>query len=33
MKYTGDWHIDEMELWQADYLNMEVENHAVRGWS
>ena len=25
MKYTGDWRIDEMELWEADYLNMEVE--------
>ncbi len=25
MKYTGDWRIDEMDLWEADYLNMEVE--------
>jgi uncharacterized protein YndB with AHSA1/START domain len=25
MKYTGDWRIDEMELWEADYLNTEVE--------
>ncbi len=25
MKYTGDWRIDEMDLWEADYLNIEVE--------
>ncbi|MEI6707003.1 MAG: hypothetical protein WCK96_07695 [Methylococcales bacterium] len=25
MNYSGNWHITEMELWDSDYLNMEVE--------
>lgn len=24
-KFTGTWHIDEMEMWGADYFNMEVQ--------
>jgi hypothetical protein len=25
MKYEGTWHITEMEMWDDDYLNMEVQ--------
>ena len=25
MKYSGTWHIYEMEAWDEDYFNMEVE--------
>jgi hypothetical protein len=25
MKYEGTWHITEMELWDDEYLNMEVQ--------
>jgi hypothetical protein len=25
MKYEGLWHITEMEMWDEDYLNMEVQ--------
>ena len=25
MKYSGNWRITEMEMWDEDYLNMEVE--------
>jgi hypothetical protein len=25
MKYEGRWHITAMELWDEDYLNMEVQ--------
>ena len=25
MKFAGTWHITEMELWDEDYLNMEVQ--------
>jgi uncharacterized protein YndB with AHSA1/START domain len=25
MKYEGLWHITEMEMWDAEYLNMEVQ--------
>jgi hypothetical protein len=25
MKYEGLWHITTMELWDEDYLNMEVQ--------
>ena len=24
-KFTGKWHICEMEMWDADYFNMEVQ--------
>jgi hypothetical protein len=27
MKYEGVWHILEMELWDEDYFNMEVQAH------
>ena len=25
MKYEGTWHITEMEMWDDEYLNMEVQ--------
>jgi hypothetical protein len=25
MKFTGTWHIYEMEMWDEDYFNMEVQ--------
>ena len=25
MKFAGLWHITEMEMWDADYLNMETQ--------
>jgi hypothetical protein len=25
VKYEGRWHITEMEMWEDDYLNMEVQ--------
>lgn len=25
MKFAGTWHIYEMELWEEDYFNMEVQ--------
>ena len=25
MKYAGLWHITEMEMWDEDYLNMELQ--------
>ena len=25
MKYAGTWHIYEMEMWDEDYFNMEVQ--------
>ncbi len=25
MKYEGSWHIIEMEMWDEDYFNMEVQ--------
>ncbi|RPJ78288.1 MAG: hypothetical protein EHM20_04245 [Alphaproteobacteria bacterium] len=25
MNFTGTWHINEMELWDEDYFNMEVQ--------
>jgi len=25
VKYEGTWHITEMEMWDEDYLNMEVQ--------
>jgi hypothetical protein len=25
MQYSGKWRITEMELWDSDYLDMEVE--------
>ena len=25
MDYLGIWHIYEMEMWDADYFNMEVQ--------
>ncbi len=25
MKFEGTWHITEMEMWDVDYLNMEVQ--------
>jgi len=25
MKYEGTWHIMEMEMWDDEYLNMEVQ--------
>lgn len=25
MKFAGTWHIYEMEMWDADYFNMEVQ--------
>lgn len=24
-EFVGTWHIDEMEMWDADYFNMEVQ--------
>jgi flagellar hook assembly protein FlgD len=24
-KFTGTWHIEEMEMWDEDYFNMEVQ--------
>ncbi len=25
MKFEGTWHIPEMEIWDEDYFNMEVQ--------
>lgn len=25
MRFTGTWHIEEMETWDEDYFNMEVQ--------
>jgi len=25
MKYAGTWHISEMEMWDEDYFNTEVQ--------
>jgi hypothetical protein len=25
MKFVGTWHIYEMEMWDEDYFNMEVQ--------
>jgi len=33
MKYTGNWYIDEMELWDEDYFNMEVRAYITIGKS
>lgn len=26
-KFTGTWHINEMDQWDEDYINMEVQAH------
>jgi hypothetical protein len=28
-KFTGTWHITEMENWDEDYFNMEVQAHVT----
>jgi hypothetical protein len=29
MKLTGTWHIQSMELWDKNYLNMEVQAYII----
>jgi hypothetical protein len=31
MKYSGVWHIYEMEMWDEDYFNMEVQAYIKVG--
>jgi len=31
MQFTGTWHIHEMEMWDEDYFNMEVQAYIKIG--
>ena len=33
MQFTGTWHIYEMEMWDEDYFNMELQAYLRSGLS